>query len=182
MDAELQSLGMRGARFTVEFVDCGEPRAISPRGWDDVEFHLAANVGEPARPLARVASGGELSRIILALKTLGAPGNTGGALIFDEVDAGIGGTVAEVVGRRLKALAARGQVICVTHLPQIAAFADHHYTVAKETVRGRTVATVRLLERGERVAELARMLGGPSVRRESREHAQQMLRAAAGRR
>ena len=98
--------------------------------------------------------------------------------MFDEVDAGIGGTVAEVVGRKLKALAAGGQVICVTHLPQIAAFADHHYAVHKENMAGRTVAIVRSLASDAQVAELARMLGGASIRREAREHAQQMLMAA----
>jgi DNA repair protein RecN (Recombination protein N) len=179
MDAELATLGMAGARFTVQFADPNaEGRAVGPRGWDDVEFHLAANRGEPARPLARVASGGELSRIILALKTLGATAGTGAALIFDEVDAGVGGAVAEVVGRKLKALAAGGQVICITHLPQIAAFADHHFSVAKETVRGRTVVQARRLDPREQVAELARMLGGETIGAETRAHAEQMLRSA----
>ena len=184
MDAELQTLGMVGAHFTVRFVDHdAEARVVGPRGWDDVEFLLAPNAGEPDRPLARVASGGELSRIILALKTLGAAGTPGATLIFDEVDAGIGGAVAEVVGRKLKVLAAAGQVICVTHLPQIAAFADHHYGVYKETMGGRTVAVVRRLASEGQVAEIARMLGGASIRREAREHAQQMLReAGAGQR
>jgi DNA repair protein RecN (Recombination protein N) len=179
MDAELQTLGMAGAHFTVQFADQdAETRVVGPRGWDDVEFFLAPNAGEPARPLAKVASGGELSRIILGLKTLGTAGTPGATFMFDEVDAGIGGTVAEVVGRKLKALAAGGQVICVTHLPQIAAFADHHYAVHKENMAGRTVAIVRSLASDDQVAELARMLGGASIRREAREHAQQMLTAA----
>ena len=179
MDAELQTLGMVGAHFTVQFADQdAERRVVGPRGWDDIEFFLAPNAGEPARPLTRVASGGELSRIILGLKTLGAVGTPGATFMFDEVDAGIGGTVAEVVGRKLKALARVGQVICVTHLPQIAAFADHHYGVYKETTDGRTVAIVRSLASDDKVAELARMLGGASIRRETREHAQQMLLAA----
>jgi len=179
MDAELQTLGMAGAHFTVQFADQdAERRVVGPRGWDDIEFFLAPNAGEPARPLARVASGGELSRIILGLKTLGAVGTPGATFMFDEVDAGIGGTVAEVVGRKLKVLARVGQVICVTHLPQIAAFADHHYGVYKETTEGRTVAIVRPLASDDKVAELARMLGGASIRRETREHAQQMLMAA----
>jgi DNA repair protein RecN (Recombination protein N) len=179
MDAELQALGMAGAHFTVQFTDQdAERRVVGPRGWDDVEFFLAPNAGEPARPLARVASGGELSRIILGLKTLGAVGSPGATFMFDEVDAGIGGTVAEVVGRKLKALAGAGQVICVTHLPQIAAFADHHFGVYKKTMEGRTVAIVRALSSDDKVAELARMLGGASMRRQSREHAQQMLLVA----
>jgi DNA repair protein RecN (Recombination protein N) len=179
MDAELQTLGMAGAHFTVQFADQdAERRVVGQRGWDDIEFFLAPNAGEPARPLTRVASGGELSRIILGLKTLGAVGTPGATFMFDEVDAGIGGTVAEVVGRKLKALARVGQVICVTHLPQIAAFADHHYGVYKKTTDGRTVAIVRSLASEDKVAELARMLGGASIRRETREHAQQMLLAA----
>lgn len=179
MAAELGSLGMAGAAFTVRFADVESPeRRVGPRGWDHVEFYLAANPGEPARPLARVASGGELSRIILGLKTMGAGGTGGAALLFDEVDAGIGGMVAEVVGRKLKALGARGQVICITHLPQIAAFADHHYGVFKETAAGRTVSVVRRLERAEQIAEIARMLGGSARRQETQQHAQQMLATA----
>lgn len=178
MDAELEALGMAGARFTVQFAEPGaEGRVIGPRGGDELEFMLAANAGEPARPLARVASGGELSRIILALKTLGSVGG-GATFIFDEVDAGIGGVVAEVVGRKLKVLAMAGQVLCVTHLPQIAAFADHHYGVSKEAAGGRTVTAVRHLGGDDQVGELARMLGGASIRQESREHALHMLRAA----
>jgi DNA repair protein RecN (Recombination protein N) len=179
MDAELQTLGMAGARFSVRFADPStEGRVVGPRGWDELEFDLAANAGEPPRPLARVASGGELSRIILALKTLGAVGASA-TLIFDEVDAGIGGAVAETVGRKLKTLGLGGQVICVTHLPQIAAFADHHFGVAKEVTNGRTVTVVRQLGPEDQVGELARMLGGASLRKESRDHALEMLRAAA---
>jgi DNA repair protein RecN (Recombination protein N) len=179
MGAELQGLGMAGASFTVAFGDAGkEGRQVRARGWDEIEFHLAANPGEPARPLARVASGGELSRIILALKTLGPAATTGAALIFDEVDAGIGGVVAEVVGRKLKDLAAHGQVLCITHLPQIAAFADHHFGVSKELVGGRTVSRIRRLEAGDQVTEIARMLGGVAIRQENQRHAQEMLHAA----
>lgn len=182
MGKELESLGMAGAAFTVDFAGPGrEGRKLGQRGWDDIEFYLAANSGEPARPLARVASGGELSRIILGLKTLGpAGGTTGATLIFDEVDAGIGGAVAEVVGRKLKDLAERGQVLCITHLPQIAAFAAHHYGVSKKTEDGRTVSTVRRLDLDEQVAEIARMLGGASIRQETQSHAAQMLQAARG--
>jgi DNA repair protein RecN (Recombination protein N) len=179
MRAELASLGMAGAAFDVRFAEpAGDGRRLGPRGWDDVEFHLSANRGEPSRPLARVASGGELSRIILALKTLGPGAAAGATLIFDEVDAGIGGIVAEVVGRKLKALARRAQVICVTHLPQIAVFADHHFGVSKGAARGRTVASVRRLDRAERIGEIARMLGGTALRRETQDHAERMLEAA----
>ena len=179
MASELGGLGMAGAAFTVRFADVeSQERRVGPRGWDHVEFYLAANPGEPARPLARVASGGELSRIILGLKTMGPGGPGGSTLLFDEVDAGIGGMVAEVVGRKLKALGSRGQVICITHLPQIAAFADHHYGVFKDTVAGRTVSLVRRLERSEQIAEIARMLGGSARRQETQQHAQQMLATA----
>jgi DNA repair protein RecN (Recombination protein N) len=179
MEGEFASLGMTGATFAVGFAEPGsEGRKVGARGWDDVEFQLAANRGEPMRPLARVASGGELSRIILALKTLG-PGHVAGAtLIFDEVDAGIGGMVAEVVGRKLKELAGKGQVLCITHLPQIAAFADQHFSVSKQMEKGRTIATVRQLDRREQVAEIARMLGGMAIRRETQDHAERMLEAA----
>jgi DNA repair protein RecN (Recombination protein N) len=179
MKTELASLGMTGAAFDVRFAEAaGDGRQLGPRGWDEVEFHLSANSGEPSRPLARVASGGELSRIILALKTLGPGAAAGATLIFDEVDAGIGGIVAEVVGRKLKALAARAQVICVTHLPQIAVCADHHFGVSKGAARGRTVASVRRLDRAEQIAEIARMLGGTAIRRETQDHAERMLEAA----
>ncbi len=179
MAIELTSLGMAEASFGVQFAETtSDGRRVAPRGWDDVEFQLAANSGEPVRSLARVASGGELSRIILALKTLG-PGTAASAtLIFDEVDAGIGGTVAEVVGRKLKALAAREQVICITHLPQIAVFADHHFGVSKRATKGRTVASVCRLDRADQVAEIARMLGGTAIRRETQDHAERMLEAA----
>jgi DNA repair protein RecN (Recombination protein N) len=174
---ELDSLALEGARFTVRFGD-GEERAPGPEGWDEVEFYLAANRGEEPRSLARVASGGELSRIMLALKTLSVGDDWSAALIFDEVDAGIGGAVAETVGRKLRQLGRTRQVVCITHLPLIAAFAEHHIAVAKEEVDGRTVSTARPLDTGQRVAELGRMLGGARITREVREHAEQLLHRA----
>lgn len=138
---------------------------FTPHGSDTIEFYLSANPGEDPRPLSRIASGGELSRLMLTLRTI-AMNRTrrsteeGGAVVFDEIDAGIGGRVAEAVGRRLKSLAAARQVLCVTHQPQIARFADHHYVVAKNVVQGRTTTTVRELAGEERVEELARMIGG----------------------
>jgi DNA repair protein RecN (Recombination protein N) len=135
-------------------------------GADRVEFFLSANPGEEPRSLSRVASGGELSRLMLTLRTIslnqgaGAATAEGATVIFDEIDVGIGGRVAEAVGRRLKSLAAARQVLCVTHQPQIARFADHHFVVSKGVENGRTVTAVRELETDERVEELARMIGG----------------------
>jgi DNA repair protein RecN (Recombination protein N) len=174
---ELHALALEGARLQVRFAD-GEERPLTATGWDEIEFYLAANPGEELRPLARVASGGELSRIMLALKTLTAAEERSASLIFDEVDAGVGGAVAEVIGRKLRQLGARRQVLSVTHLPVIAAFADHHIGVQKHVQAGRTVSSARPLSSTERVVELARMLGG-QLTREAREHAEQLLRMSA---
>jgi DNA repair protein RecN (Recombination protein N) len=174
---ELHALALEGARLQVRFAE-SDGRPLSGTGWDDVEFYLAANPGEELRPLARVASGGELSRIMLALKTLTAAEDRSASLIFDEVDAGVGGAVAEVIGRKLRQLGQRRQVLSVTHLPVIAAFADHHIGVTKHVQNGRTVSAARPLSSTERVAELARMLGG-QLTREAREHAEQLLRLSA---
>src|SRR3989442_738569 len=179
--AELEALALTGARFEVRFAEA-EGRTLGPEGWDEVEFFLSTNPGEEPRSLARVASGGELSRIMLALKTLAAADERGATLIFDEVDAGIGGAVAEVVGRKLRQLGRARQVLCITHLPLIAAFADHHVVVTKRVEDGRTVSSVRPLATSERAAELARMLGGERLTREIREHAEQLLRPAQARR
>lgn len=138
----------------------------TPRGADSVEFYLSANPGEDARPLSRVASGGELSRLMLTLRTISmgresdATAGAGATVVFDEIDVGIGGRVAEAVGRRLKGLSEKRQVLCVTHQPQIARFADHHLVVSKEIEKGRTITNVKKLENDERVEELARMIGG----------------------
>ncbi|HLK11067.1 MAG TPA: DNA repair protein RecN [Candidatus Binatia bacterium] len=177
LTSELRSLAMEGARFAVRFAE-SDGRPVGAEGWDEIEFLLSANPGEELRPLSRVASGGELSRIMLALKCLAASEERGAALIFDEVDAGIGGAVAEVVARKLRQLGRRRQVLCVTHLPVVAAFAQHHIGVVKRVVEGRTVSTARPLATAERVAELARMLAGARVSREAEEHAQQLLRQA----
>jgi len=177
--AELGELAMEKTRFRVGF-DPEEPAPDDPSQWTErglerAEFLISPNPGEELRPLARIASGGELSRIMLALKSVvhgDAPGVT---LVFDEVDAGIGGRVAEVVGKKLKGVAARQQVLCVTHLPQIAALADHHLVVRKHVERGRTVTTVERLSPAERVEEIARMLGGAVVTDTARDHAREML-------
>ncbi|HVH27312.1 MAG TPA: DNA repair protein RecN [Vicinamibacterales bacterium] len=160
-------------------------------GTDVVEFYVSTNPGEELRPLARVVSGGELSRIMLAIKTLmfrarleaqdiaGQPGQGAPGLVFDEVDAGIGGRVADVVGRKLQALASAFQVLCITHLPQIAAYADAHVQIEKRVADGRTTTTVRRLDHDGRVAELARMLGGASISEGLRASAREMLAGRA---
>ncbi len=168
METELKSLGMRSPGFEPRlgaltsdeagFVHGGV--ALGPFGIDTVEFHLSPNVGQPAMPLLRIASGGELSRVMLALKRLEAQRRGVATMIFDEVDAGIGGAVAQVVGRKLKQLSRFHQILCVTHLAQIAAFADRHLTVEKEERRGSTRSRVAVLEPGDRTEEIARMLGG----------------------
>ncbi|MGQ0429347.1 MAG: DNA repair protein RecN [Gammaproteobacteria bacterium] len=173
----MRQLGMPGGRFEValEAASGGEPAAA---GDERVEFLVSVNPGQPARPVARVASGGELSRISLAVQVAGAAMNAGTCMIFDEVDAGIGGAVAEIVGRKLRELGGRGQVLCVTHLAQVASQAHRQLRVTKLT-DGRTSRTaVAALSADERVEELARMLGGVKITRKARDHAREMLRAA----
>ncbi len=186
MEAELKTLEMRNAAFEPRFsaVNDGEAAfardgaALGAAGGDAVEFYFSANLGQPALPLSKIASGGELSRVMLALKCLEARRRAVATLIFDEVDAGIGGAVAEVVGRKLKQLAKFHQVLCVTHLPQIAAFADQHFLVEKEQRRGTTASRVSALERGDRIEELARMLGGVEITDKIRRAARELLERA----
>ena len=144
-------------------------------GIDQVEFYISANRGEEMKPLAKTASGGELSRIMLALKGLTAGTERVSCLVFDEVDSGIGGGTAEVVGRKLKEVSKGTQVLCITHLPQIASLADVHYKVSKRMEKGRTFTVVRRLDEEERVEELARMLAGIEITEKSRDHAREML-------
>ena len=182
VQAELAQLAMEKTRFDVCFApDDAEAAAADPSQWTErglerAEFLLSPNPGEELRPLARIASGGELSRLMLALKSVVGRDATGLTLVFDEVDAGIGGRVAEVVGRKLKAVAARRQVLCVTHLPQIAALADQHLAVRKRVAKGRTVTLVDRLSDEARVEEVARMLGGETITSTGREHAREMLK------
>jgi DNA repair protein RecN (Recombination protein N) len=137
--------------------------AWTSRGIDDVEFFLSPNPGEESRPLARIASGGELSRVMLALRALAAQADAGHTLVFDEVDAGIGGAAADAVGARLQALSRTHQVVCITHLPQIAAQAGAHFLVEKAVRSGRTSMAVRRLGEPEREGEIARMIGGATI-------------------
>jgi len=173
----MRMLGMPGGEFVVQVGALAEA-AVSPAGNEAIEFLVSANPGQPPKPVARVASGGELSRISLAVQVAAAAGDPRGALcmIFDEVDAGIGGAVAELVGRELHALGERGQVLCVTHLPQVASQADHHLRVAKLTDGRASRTMLAELNAAERVEELARMLGGVEITSRAREHAREMLR------
>jgi DNA repair protein RecN (Recombination protein N) len=174
VEKELATLGMKKTTFQVRIDD----QALSDKGKDRIEFLISPNIGEEVKPLAKIASGGELSRIMLAMKRILAIIGGRQVLIFDEVDAGIGGAIAEVVGRKLRELSKHHQVICVTHLPQIACFADRHHSVKKEVKSGRTVTVVDPLEKGARVEEIARMLGGVKVTEKTRAHAQEMMENA----
>jgi DNA repair protein RecN (Recombination protein N) len=186
MEREVKGLGMPEttfeARFHTQDEKADEPpffiagRKLSERGMDQVEFYFSPNPGEPAKPLAKIASGGELSRLMLALKALVLAPGVVSTLLFDEVDAGIGGRVAEIVGKKLKQVAAHHQVISVTHLPQIAAMSDAHFVVHKAVERGRTFTRVKQLSESDRIAELARMLGGVKITEQTRKHAEEMVR------
>jgi len=155
-----------------------EPRPLGPAGADKVELLLGANKGEEARPLAKIASGGELSRIMLAMKLALRRADEVATYVFDEVDTGVGGATAAAVGGQIRAVADHRQVLCVTHLPQIAAFADHHFHVEKTELAGRTETLVRKLGAAARKDELARMLGGQATQR-ARAHAAELLAEAA---
>ena len=189
LESLVAELAMERTRFEVRFGDGPLPEsAWSGQGIDAAEFFVSPNLGEDLRPLARIVSGGELSRIMLAIKTLTAttrhgfsdatdrpPSASAPGLIFDEVDAGIGGRVADVVGRKLRALGSAFQVLCITHLPQIAAYADTHFEIDKRVEGGRTRTTVRRLNDEGRVEELARMLGGEAISDGLRGSAREML-------
>src|SRR5690606_29623415 len=156
VSAHLASLGMAGGRLEIA---C-EPAEPAASGIDAIEFRVAAHAGATPRPLAKVASGGELSRIGLAIAVLAAQANPVPTLIFDEADAGVGGAVADAIGELMRKLGGDRQVLCVTHLPQVAAKAHRHYRVSKDTDGARTVSRIDALDRNGRVEEIARMLGG----------------------
>lgn len=178
--ALMQELGMAGGQFSIELTALPEGE-ISATGLERVEFLVSANPGQPLRALAKVASGGELSRISLALHVATARSARIPVLIFDEVDVGIGGRVAEIVGQKLRDLGRTREVLCITHLAQVAALGDLHLRVSKATKAARTFAQVRLLSESERVAEIARMIGGIKISQQTLEHAQDMLaRAGTG--
>ncbi len=184
IEAELGELNMKHTRFVVSFEPADLPKkgaldaaelSLSASGFDRVEFLIAPNAGEEPRPLAKIASGGELSRIMLAFKTVLVDRDAVETYVFDEVDTGIGGQTADVVGAKISRTAEAHQVLCITHLPQIASRSDHHYLVEKLLVDGRTRSRIRPLDAEERVEELARMLGGTRVTAKTRDAARDLL-------
>jgi DNA repair protein RecN (Recombination protein N) len=184
VEAEINDLAMK-SNFHIEVSGTDEAGNWTASGFDEVVYLISTNPGEPLRRLEHIASGGELSRVMLALKVSVEAGQgkkkTGAqrTLVFDEIDTGIGGRAAEAVGKKLKALSRANQVLCVTHLPQIATFADHHYLIEKKTSAERTRTSVRLITSEERTEEVARMLSGAKLTETSRKHAEQMLKTNA---
>jgi len=188
VEAEINGLAMR-ASFRIAIEETEDEANWTSSGINQVVYRITTNAGETMRPLEQIASGGELSRVMLALKAsveagtnpAGVPKKKSPAaqrtLVFDEIDTGIGGRAAEAVGKKLKALSRRNQVLCVTHLPQIATFADHHYVIEKREAGGRAKTTVRQISGEERTEEVARMLSGAKLTETSRKHAEQMIRA-----
>jgi DNA repair protein RecN (Recombination protein N) len=186
VESELSSLKMGQSAFevslrTVQAVDDTDPHlvadscVVSETGMDQATFMISANIGETLKPLANIASGGELSRVVLALKAILAQSESVETVVFDEVDAGIGGGVAEVVGKKLANLADHHQIICITHLPQIAKFGDHHFSVSKNVANGRTKTEINQLSGEDRLEEIARMLGGEEITQTTLDHAREML-------
>jgi DNA repair protein RecN (Recombination protein N) len=189
VEAELHALKMPGTRFEIAFTETpstpktspyltADDRVIAETGMEQAGFMIAPNIGEELKPLSQIASGGELSRVVLALKSINANDAATGTMIFDEVDAGIGGDVAEVVGKKLSRLAGANQVICITHLAQIAAFGHHHYKISKHIESGRTFTRISALTDEERLEEVARMAGGEKISAATRNHAAEMLKNA----
>jgi DNA repair protein RecN (Recombination protein N) len=190
VEAEINDLAMK-VRIKVDIASFDDEDHWTSSGFDEVRYLIATNAGEPLRPIEQIASGGEMSRVMLALKatieTSDAPRTKKQkheerelrTLIFDEIDTGIGGRAAEAVGKRLKSLAAGNQVLCITHLPQIASFADQHFVIEKREMSGRTKVSIRRLESAERAREVARMMSGEKVTDTSLKHAEQMLKANA---
>jgi DNA repair protein RecN (Recombination protein N) len=183
---EFTALAMERMEMQVRFNSWDEnqtkgrlPAFCGLNGIDNVEFLIAPNIGEEMMPLAKIASGGELSRLMLSIRSLCRNEEAGKTLVFDEVDAGIGGRVAEAVGRRLRGISKNNQVLCVTHLPQIAAFASEHFNVRKEVIGDRTETIVKRLKETERIEELARMLGGENITKTTQRHALEMLEYSA---
>lgn len=184
VEALLKNLGMNGTRFAVSIA--AKPgdeieQKCGPYGFDNVEFLISANPGAPLLPLAKIASGGEISRVMLALKTIFAQNDSVQTLVFDEIDTGIGGEVAVAVGSHMKALAKNRQIFCITHLASIAVYADNQIKIAKGVAEGKTVSNVHPIQGEERVAEIARMLSGDADSAASIEHAREMLKKYSGR-
>jgi len=186
VEKELDTLKMPETKFQVllqttavdknidSYIATGE-YAINENGIDRATFQIATNVGEPLKPFSEIVSGGELSRVVLALKAISAESEAVETIVFDEVDAGISGSIGGVIGKKLSSLARHHQIICITHLPQIAKFGDHHFRISKTVSNGRTKTTIHRLSQEERVKEIARMLGGEKITRTTLDHAHEML-------
>jgi DNA repair protein RecN (Recombination protein N) len=178
MEQELKNLKMVSAVFQVRFApNPDKGLALGSKGWDQIEFYLSTNTGEALKPMSRIASGGELSRIILAMRRIMQQADPVATMIFDEVDSGVGGATAEVIGEKLRDLAARHQVLCITHLPQIACFGDHHLRIAKAVADGRTHVRLSVLSEEERVNEIAHMMGGENFTEMARKYAGEYRRS-----
>ncbi len=178
---ELAMLSMDKTRFNVDFASAGtEANPFTAKGIDKIEFLIAPNPGEPLKPLSKIASGGEISRIMLALKTLLGAADRVPVMVFDEIDTGIGGKVAEIVGKKLQQVSTAHQVVCITHLPQIASKGETHFHVEKHAEDDRTVTSIRELTGQDRVEEIARMLGGETLTKTTLDHAREMLGASNG--
>ena len=175
IEKQLADLGMERAKFTIAISDTPDATAS---GFDAIEFIVQTNPGLSPQALRRIASGGELSRIMLGLKGVLAEGDRVSVLVFDEIDANVGGRLGSIIGNKLRQLASRHQVLCITHLPQIASYADRHLTVRKETVKQQTRTTVRVMEGDERLSELSEMIGGQRVTETTRAQAKELLEAA----
>jgi DNA repair protein RecN (Recombination protein N) len=181
--AQINDLAMN-TRFEVRVAPEEGAANWTAHGWDTVEYRIATNAGEPLKPLDEIASGGEMSRVMLALKVTVEEGGQGGGkkkaplprtLVFDEIDIGIGGRAAEAVGKKLKTLSRGQQVLCITHLPQIAAFADQHFVIEKTEKKGRTQTEIRRMDDASRAREIARMLSGEKLTETSLKHAEHLL-------
>jgi DNA repair protein RecN (Recombination protein N) len=177
----MTGLGMPGGIFAVALTALDEASA-RPWGVDNIEFLISANPGQAPQPLSKIASGGELSRMSLAIQVIASDGSTIPTMVFDEVDNGVGGGVAEMVGRRLQELGVSRQVLCVTHLPQVASLASQHLRVSKVTDGKSTRTRLHVLRKAERIEELARMLGGVEITKKTLDHAAEMLAGAAQKR
>lgn len=176
VEANLKAVALEKARFVVRIeAEKEDEKSFSAKGFDRIEFYFSANVGESPKPLARVASGGEASRLMLILKTTVKTNDAEKAVVFDEIDAGIGGRVAEAVGLKLKELSNNQQVLCVTHQPQVASLADHHFSVEKTMTKNQTRVSIKELKEKERVEEIARMLAGEKITNAARRHAKEMI-------
>ena len=173
---QLSALYMDKAVFEVRFLPANGQ--LTETGLDRVEFYIQTNPGEEMGALARIASGGELSRIMLALKTIFAQNKGVTSIIFDEVDTGVSGRVAQAIAEKISQIATNSQVLCITHLPQVATVADHHYFIAKHVANGRTETSLTILNDKERIEELARMLSGSSITTLTLEHAEELLKMA----